>query len=322
MATTEKPTAVHRAAPRSARRTPSSSPAAPATSMTSRSPGCSGPTSCAAPSPTRRSTAWTSRRRVAMEGCVAAFSGADLAERVGRAARLRVAGHRRHQDERALAARQGQGPPRRRRRRRRRRDEPRVLAKDAAELVEVDWEPLPAVTDPLAAMEDGAPLVHDDFGTNVSSVWGFEKGDSPAPHKTSKPFFDDPDLVKVKHALPAAATDPERHRAALRAGGPEPGDGRVHDVHGEPDPAHRAHDAGHHLRHRRGQAARGRPRRRRRLRLEARHLRRGVDLPRAGPASERGRSSGRRSAPRATSPRSTGATSTPTWRWPRRATAS
>ena len=77
--------------------------------------------------------------------------------------------------------------------------ESRVLAKDAAELVEVDWEPLPAVTDPLAAMEDGAPLVHDDFGTNVSSVWGFEKGDSPAPHKTSKPFFDDPDLVKVKH---------------------------------------------------------------------------------------------------------------------------
>ena len=47
-------------------------------------------------------------------------------------------------------------------------------------------------------MEDGAPLVHDDFGTNVSSVWGFDKGDSPAPHKTSKPFFDDPDLVKIK----------------------------------------------------------------------------------------------------------------------------
>ena len=54
--------------------------------------------------------------------------------------------------------------------------ESRVLAKDAAELVEVDWEPLPAVTDPLAAMEDGAPLVHDDFGTNVSSVWGFDEG--------------------------------------------------------------------------------------------------------------------------------------------------
>ncbi len=49
-----------------------------------------------------------------------------------------------------------------------------MLAKDAAELVEVNWEPLPAVTDLRAAMEDGAPLVHDDFGTNVSSVWDFE----------------------------------------------------------------------------------------------------------------------------------------------------
>ena len=63
--------------------------------------------------------------------------------------------------------------------------ESRALAKDALELVEVDWEPLPAVTDPLAAMEDGAPLVHDDFGTNVPSVWGFE-GDSPAPRRASE----------------------------------------------------------------------------------------------------------------------------------------
>ena len=46
--------------------------------------------------------------------------------RVGGAARLRLAGHRRHQDERALAAREGQGALRRRRGRRRRGHEPRA----------------------------------------------------------------------------------------------------------------------------------------------------------------------------------------------------
>ena len=162
----------------------------------------------------------------------------------------------------------------------------RALAKDAAELVEVNWEPLPAVTDPLKAMEDGAPLVHDDFGTNVSSVWGFEKGDSPAPHKTSKPFFDDPDLVKVKmrHRLRRLIPNAMEPRGVVVDA--ERRHGRVHDVHGEPDPAHRAHDPGDHLRHRRGEAARRGPGRGRRLRIEARDLRRGVDLPGPRAAAE------------------------------------
>jgi carbon-monoxide dehydrogenase large subunit len=75
--------------------------------------------------------------------------------------------------------------------------ESRALAKDAAELVEVDWEPLPAVTDVKAALADGAPLVHDDLGTNHAGTWDFEL-DSPAPRRAhADPFFEDPDLVKV-----------------------------------------------------------------------------------------------------------------------------
>ncbi len=50
--------------------------------------------------------------------------------------------------------------------------ESRAIAKDAAELVEVDWEPLPAVTDVKAALADGAPVVHDAFGTNMSATGG------------------------------------------------------------------------------------------------------------------------------------------------------
>jgi carbon-monoxide dehydrogenase large subunit len=46
----------------------------------------------------------------------------------------------------------------------------RYTAKDAADLVDVDYEDLPVVVDPLKAMEDGSPLLHPDFKTNVCVV--------------------------------------------------------------------------------------------------------------------------------------------------------
>ena len=49
--------------------------------------------------------------------------------------------------------------------------ESRALAKDAAELVEVEYEPLDPVIDPEAALADGAPLVHEEFGTNHCYTW-------------------------------------------------------------------------------------------------------------------------------------------------------
>jgi len=55
--------------------------------------------------------------------------------------------------------------------------ESRAAAKDAAELVAVDYEPLPAVTEVEAAAADGAPVLHDDFGTNVSYVWKLDAGE-------------------------------------------------------------------------------------------------------------------------------------------------
>ena len=50
-------------------------------------------------------------------------------------------------------------------------------AEDAAELVEVVYEPLPAVVDIEAALEDGAPLVHESFGTNSCYTWAMEAGE-------------------------------------------------------------------------------------------------------------------------------------------------
>src|SRR3970282_1631626 len=55
--------------------------------------------------------------------------------------------------------------------------ETRALAKDAAELVEVEYEPLDAVADVEKALEEGAPLVHSDLGTNECYVWKNETDD-------------------------------------------------------------------------------------------------------------------------------------------------
>ncbi len=53
----------------------------------------------------------------------------------------------------------------------------RAGAEDAAELVEVDYEPLDAVADAQAALADSAPLVHEEFGTNRCYTWKLDAGD-------------------------------------------------------------------------------------------------------------------------------------------------
>ena len=53
----------------------------------------------------------------------------------------------------------------------------RAGAEDAAELVEVVYEELPAVVDVEAALADGAPLVHESFGTNECYTWQLAAGD-------------------------------------------------------------------------------------------------------------------------------------------------
>ena len=55
--------------------------------------------------------------------------------------------------------------------------EGRAVAEDAAELVEVDYEPLPAVTDMVAAAAPGAPLIHPEWGDNVAVSFATGFGD-------------------------------------------------------------------------------------------------------------------------------------------------
>ena len=58
--------------------------------------------------------------------------------------------------------------------------ETREIAIHAARLVKVNAEPLPAVLDPEAAMLPGAPLVHENHGTNIVNTHVVRRGDVEA----------------------------------------------------------------------------------------------------------------------------------------------
>jgi aerobic carbon-monoxide dehydrogenase large subunit len=71
--------------------------------------------------------------------------------------------------------------------------ESRQAAEDAAQLVSLDLEPLPALVDPDTSLKPGAPVIHEKFGTNLFGAFTIGKGDfagalSHAPHKLKRRF--------------------------------------------------------------------------------------------------------------------------------------
>jgi carbon-monoxide dehydrogenase large subunit len=55
--------------------------------------------------------------------------------------------------------------------------ESNAIARDALDLIEVDYEPLPAVTNQVKAMEPGAPQLHDNMPNNIAFHWRLANGD-------------------------------------------------------------------------------------------------------------------------------------------------
>ncbi|MGB7946683.1 MAG: xanthine dehydrogenase family protein molybdopterin-binding subunit [Candidatus Binatia bacterium] len=51
------------------------------------------------------------------------------------------------------------------------------IAEEAIDLIEVDWDPLPAVFDAEEAMKEGAPLIHEDKDRNIAMTMDIERGD-------------------------------------------------------------------------------------------------------------------------------------------------
>jgi aerobic carbon-monoxide dehydrogenase large subunit len=71
--------------------------------------------------------------------------------------------------------------------------ESRYAAEDAAQLVGLDLDPVPAVVDPEAALRPGATIIHDRFATNLIGAFTISKGEvdaalARAPHRLQRRF--------------------------------------------------------------------------------------------------------------------------------------
>jgi carbon-monoxide dehydrogenase large subunit len=70
----------------------------------------------------------------------------------------------------------------------------RYAAEDAAALVRVECDPLPAVVDAESALGADAPIIHDQLKTNLLGMFSVAKGDAAlalarAPHKLRRRFY-------------------------------------------------------------------------------------------------------------------------------------
>ena len=149
--------------------------------------------------------------------------------------------------------------------------ETKQAAKDAAELIVIDYQDLPAVASLRDAIAPGAALVHDDVPGNICYDWHI--GDKAV---VDAAFAGAAKVVKLDlHQQPA---DPERDGAARRGRRVRRPQRRLHALHHQPEPARDpAADGRVRAAHPGEQAARRRARRRRRLRLEDLPLCRGGD---------------------------------------------
>ncbi|MGH2555601.1 MAG: xanthine dehydrogenase family protein molybdopterin-binding subunit, partial [Actinomycetota bacterium] len=154
---------------------------------------------------------------LAMDGVVAAFSGADLAgdwagglpmawpvtEDINNPPHFPLATDKaRHQGDGVAVV----------------VAESRALAKDAAEAVEVDYEPLDSVVDMEAALADGATLVHDDTGTNKSYTWTLTNGE------VDKVFSEAPVVVKERYRIQRQIPNAIEPRAVVAQPTPSTGE--------------------------------------------------------------------------------------------------
>ena len=78
----------------------------------------------------------------------------------------------------------------------------RYLAEDALDLIEVDYDPLPAIVDPLAALDPAQPILHDGLLSNVASDRSFRYGDP------ERAFADAPRRVSVTIRYPRNSCTP------------------------------------------------------------------------------------------------------------------
>jgi carbon-monoxide dehydrogenase large subunit len=93
------------------------------------------------------------------------------------------------------------------------------LAEDAAQLVDVEYEPMPAVVSAEAALAPGGPLVHEGWGDNVGVDIHVRKGDVEAAlaraHHVVRERFTSPRLTGVPMETRAVVAQPDPLREGL-----------------------------------------------------------------------------------------------------------
>lgn len=93
--------------------------------------------------------------------------------------------------------------------------ETREAARDALDLVAVEYEPLSAVVDPEAATKKGAPKLHDDVDANIAFTWTVAGGDADAAFAAAPVKVD---LRIVQQRLLPTAMEPRAAVASYNPG--------------------------------------------------------------------------------------------------------
>jgi carbon-monoxide dehydrogenase large subunit len=117
--------------------------------------------------------------------------------------------------------------------------ESRAEAEDAAELVVVEWEPLPVVGDQLQAIMPGAPVIHDTLGDNVAFDFSIEKGDPAKAFAEADVVIEEELRFERQMAMPLEA------RGLIADF--NPGDGSLTVIHSHQSPFQMQHIFSRHL---------------------------------------------------------------------------
>lgn len=84
-----------------------------------------------------------------------------------------------------------------------------LSAEDAAERVEVDYDPLPAVVDPVKAAEPGSPKVHEELADNIGYHASVSEGN------VKKAFREADHVIKFEQEFPRLSAVPLEPRAVI-----------------------------------------------------------------------------------------------------------
>jgi 2-furoyl-CoA dehydrogenase large subunit len=105
----------------------------------------------------------------------------------------------------------------------------RYTAEDAIELIDVEYEPLPAVVDAEEAMKEGAPVLHDGVGNNIGWHREYRYGDVDAAFKEADYIFKERLIFPRFSSTPtetygcAAKYEPIENKLTIWAGEQNPG---------------------------------------------------------------------------------------------------